>query len=46
MKENETRSLKMFIPDLNKVSNLKLQSGTIEPVLMGDVPSGLCSAST
>jgi hypothetical protein len=36
MKEHETRSLKMFIPDLNKVSELTLQSRTIEPVLMGD----------
>jgi hypothetical protein len=36
MKENETRSLKMFIPDLNKIADVTLASQKIEPVVLGD----------
>jgi hypothetical protein len=36
MKENEQRSLRMFIPELNKVCDVQLQARRIEPVLLGD----------
>jgi transglutaminase-like putative cysteine protease len=36
MKEHEKRPIKMFIPELNKVCDVMLESRTIEPVLLGD----------
>lgn len=36
MKEHETRALRMFIPDLNKVADITLTARAIEPVIMGD----------
>jgi len=36
MKENEERSLKMFMPELNKICDIRLQSRVIEPVILGD----------
>jgi hypothetical protein len=36
MKENEQRSLKMFMPDLNKICDIRLQSRGIESVILGD----------
>ena len=36
MKEHEKRSLRMFIPDLNKIGDVTLEARSIEPVLMGD----------
>jgi transglutaminase-like putative cysteine protease len=36
MKEHEERTLKMFIPDLNKVCTVRLQARRIEPVMLGD----------
>ena len=36
MKEHETRSLKMFMPTLNKVCDIELKAETIEPTVMGD----------
>jgi len=36
MKENETRTLKMFIPTLNKICDIELRSRGIEPVILGD----------
>jgi hypothetical protein len=36
LKEREERSLRVFIPELNKVSEVTLQARTIEPVLLGD----------
>jgi hypothetical protein len=36
MKENEQRSLKMFMPDLNKICDIRLQARSIEPVILGD----------
>jgi hypothetical protein len=36
MKEKEERSLKMFIPELNKICDVGLKAHTIEPVLLGD----------
>jgi transglutaminase-like putative cysteine protease len=36
MKEHEKRSLKMYIPELNKVCDVMLEARTIEPVLLGD----------
>ena len=36
LKENETRSLRMYVPELNKVCDLQLRARTIQPVLLGD----------
>jgi transglutaminase-like putative cysteine protease len=36
MKENEKRQLKMFMPGLNKICEVQLQSGQIQPVILGD----------
>lgn len=36
LKEHETRTIKVFIPELNKVSEEKLQARAIEPILLGD----------
>ena len=36
MKEKEKRTLKMYIPELNKVCTVELQARTVEPVLLGD----------
>jgi hypothetical protein len=36
MKEDEERTLKMFIPELNKVCQVHLQARKVEPVLLGD----------
>jgi Transglutaminase-like superfamily len=36
MKENEERDLKIFMPELNKVCEVKLRARKIEPVLLGD----------
>ena len=36
MKEHETRSLKMFMPTLNKICDIELQALTFEPTVMGD----------
>jgi Transglutaminase-like superfamily len=36
MKEHEKRTLRMFIPDLNKVADITLSAGAIDPVIMGD----------
>ena len=36
MKEHEERQLKMFIPELNKISDVTLYSRGIEQVIMGD----------
>ena len=36
MKEHETRALRMFIPDLNKIADITLSSGTVEPAILGD----------
>jgi transglutaminase-like putative cysteine protease len=36
MKANEQRSLKMFMPELNKICDIKLQSRGIEKVYLGD----------
>jgi len=36
MKEHETRSLKMFMPTLNKVCDIDLKAQTVEPTVMGD----------
>ena len=36
MKEQETRSLKMFMPTLNKVCDIELQALGVEPTIMGD----------
>ena len=36
LKENETRPLRMFIPELNKVCDVQLRARTIQPILLGD----------
>jgi transglutaminase-like putative cysteine protease len=36
MKEHEQRTLKMFMPDLNKIVDLTLSSATVEPAILGD----------
>ncbi len=36
MKEKETRSLRMFMPTLNKICDIELQALKIEPTVMGD----------
>ena len=36
MKENETRTLKMFIPTLNKICEIELHSRSTESVILGD----------
>jgi hypothetical protein len=36
MGENEQRSLKMFMPDLNKICDVQLQSRGLERVVLGD----------
>jgi Transglutaminase-like superfamily len=36
MKEHEKRPLKMYIPELNKVCDVLLESRTYEPILLGD----------
>jgi hypothetical protein len=36
MKEHETRSLKMFMPVLNRICDIKLEAMNIEPTVMGD----------
>jgi hypothetical protein len=36
MKEHEKRPIKMYIPELNKVSDITLEARVIEPVLLGD----------
>jgi hypothetical protein len=36
MKENEERALQVFIPEMNKVCDVKLQARRIEPVSLGD----------
>jgi len=36
MKDNEQRSLKMFMPELNKICDLRLQSRVVEPTVLGD----------
>ena len=36
LKEHETRPLRMFIPELNKVCDVQLRARTIQPVLLGD----------
>src|SRR5262249_50797542 len=36
MKESEQRSLRMFIPELNKICDVQLQAGKLEPVQLGD----------
>jgi hypothetical protein len=36
MKEHEDRSLKMFMPTLNKVCDIELKAGVVEPTVMGD----------
>ncbi len=36
MTEHETRTLKMFMPELNKICDITLQARGIEPVILGD----------
>jgi len=36
MTEHETRTLKMFVPELNKICEITLQARGIEPVVLGD----------
>src|SRR5262249_54572309 len=36
MKEQETRSLKMFMPAVNKICDVELKALSIEPTVMGD----------
>jgi transglutaminase-like putative cysteine protease len=36
MKDGEERSLKMFMPDLNKICDVRLQARSVEPVILGD----------
>ena len=36
MKEHETRGMRMFIPELNKIADITLSSGTVEPAILGD----------
>jgi Transglutaminase-like superfamily len=36
MKEGEIRSLKMFMPTLNKVCDIELKAQSVEPTVMGD----------
>ncbi len=36
LKANEQRSLKMFMPELNKICDIKLQARGIEKVYLGD----------
>jgi hypothetical protein len=36
MEEHELRSLRMFMPTLNKICDIQLQAQVIEPVVMGD----------
>jgi Transglutaminase-like superfamily len=36
LKENEQRSLKMFMPELNQICDITLQARGIEPVVLGD----------
>jgi hypothetical protein len=36
MKENDERNLKMFMPDLNKICDIRLKAHAIEPVILGD----------
>jgi hypothetical protein len=36
MTANETRNLRMFMPELNKICDVTLQARGIEPVVMGD----------
>ena len=36
LKEHETRALRMYIPELNKVCDVQLQAQTIQSVLLGD----------
>ena len=36
MKEHEKRSLKMFMPTLNKICDIELQAQAVEPTVMGD----------
>jgi hypothetical protein len=36
MKEHESRGLRMYIPDLNKIADITLASGSIGPVILGD----------
>src|SRR5262249_26799080 len=36
LKEGEQRALRMFIPELNKIGDILLKAGKIEPVALGD----------
>jgi hypothetical protein len=36
MKEHEARSLKMFMPTLNRICDIQLQARAIEPAILGD----------
>jgi len=36
MTEHETRTLKMFMPELNKICEITLESRAVEPVVLGD----------
>ena len=36
MKENETRHLKMFMPELNKICDISSRPHRVEPVILGD----------
>src|SRR5262249_52486169 len=36
MKENDERNLKMFMPDLNKICDIRLKAHAVEPVILGD----------
>jgi transglutaminase-like putative cysteine protease len=36
MRQDETRRLKMFVPELNKICEVELHSGRVEPVMLGD----------
>ena len=36
MNEHEKRDMRMFIPDLNKIADVTLTAGVVEPVILGD----------
>jgi transglutaminase-like putative cysteine protease len=36
MKEHEKRDMRMYIPDLNKIADITLTAGLVEPVILGD----------
>ncbi len=36
MNEHEKRDMRMYIPDLNKIADVTLTAGVVEPVILGD----------